>query len=203
MGRLAVSRAFGPSGGVRARLALRVRCPAASGLRRFGTAGWVRSRRRESRLGLPPREACLCGGTRQASGGDPGLPGSRCTGSTALGAGRAACRRARPPRVAHSRRVLVLAEPSCPTRRLNSSLCMGSAPPASWRSRSNARRQVSQRSQRPPSTKPRERRPRRRRGASAGCRSPQPSSSRDLPAALHRASTRGSRVQPGRSRNGS
>ncbi len=69
------------------------------------------------------------------------------------------------PRRAHARRALVVAEPSCPTRRLSSSLRIGSAPAASWRSRSYARRHVTTCSHTPPSSKPRERRARRRLGS--------------------------------------
>jgi hypothetical protein len=69
------------------------------------------------------------------------------------------------PRSEHASRARVLAEPSRPTRRLNSSLSMGSAPAASSRSRAAARHDVTTRSQRLPSTKPREPRARRRLGS--------------------------------------
>lgn len=69
------------------------------------------------------------------------------------------------PRSAHARRALLRAEPSCPTRRLSSSLSIGSAPRASRPSSSCARTQVRQRSHMPPSTRPRERRAKCRLGS--------------------------------------
>ena len=108
------------------------------------------------------------------------------------------------PRSAHASRALVLAEPSCPTRRLNLSLSIGSAPRASWRSRSYARHQVRPRSHTPPSSKPRDRRAKLRPGSHRRVRiRPVLIAAQPPRAVLDRVAAGSSRGGIDRSRNGS